>query len=131
MLLGFYSGLVVFGILFLIVLFVFIKTFQLKKQNKLPVVMLGILMIFTFVVTSIYSLDFYSLKTGQAKSVVGACSLEFISGGGRSLDTTNVTIDHETYTIKSERFKDIADGQYECALTYLPVTKIVTDITIY
>lgn len=59
MFLGFYSGLIVFVRLFFVVLFVWIKTLQLKKQNKVPVIMLGVLMVFTLVVANIYSIDFY------------------------------------------------------------------------
>ncbi|WP_274307212.1 cobalamin biosynthesis protein CobN [Solibacillus daqui] len=130
MLLGFYSGLIVFVLLFFIVLFVWIKTFKLKKQNKMPIIMLGVLMVFTLVVASIYTTDFFYLKTEQTKSTAGACTLEFVSGGGNSLDTTEVIIDNKKYSIKSEHFKDIADGNYFCEITYLPVTKIVTEISI-
>lgn len=80
MLLGYYSGLIVFVLLFFIVLFVWIKTLQSKNQNKMPVIMLGVLMIFTFIVASIYSIDFYYLKTEQTKSTAGACTLEFVRG---------------------------------------------------
>lgn len=130
MLLGYYSGLIVFVLLFFIVLFVWIKTLQSKNQNKMPVIMLGVLMIFTFIVASIYSIDFYYLKTEQTKSTAGACTLEFVRGGGNSIDTTKVTIENKTYSIKSVHYKNIADGTYYCEITYLPVTKIVTEISI-
>lgn len=130
MLVGYYSGLIVFVLLFFIVLFVWIKTLQSKNQNKVPVIMLGVLMVFTFIVSSIYSIDFYYLKTEQTKSTVGACTLEFVRWSGNSIDTTKVTIENKTYSIKSERFKNIADGIYYCEITYLPVTKIVTEISI-
>ena len=130
MLLGFYSGLIVFVLLFFIVLFVWIKTLQLKKQNKVPVIMLGVLMVFTLVVASIYTTDFFYLKTEQTKSTAGDCTLEFVSGGGNSIDTTEVMIAKKTYSIKSEHFKDIANGNYYCEISYLPVTKIVTEISI-
>ena len=130
MLLGFYSGLVVFILLFIIVFVVFIKTLKLRQQNTLPAIMLGVLLVFTGVISSIYSVDFYFLKSGQTKSTSGACSLEYVTGNGNSMDSTDVTIGDKTYSIKSSRFKEVEDGQYNCTISYLPITKIVTEISL-
>lgn len=131
MLFGFFSGLIIFFILFVVVLIVFIKTIKLRQTNTLPVIMLGVLMVFTLVVTSIYSIDFYFLKSDQTNSTAGACTLEFVRGNGNSADSTEVKIDNKTYSIRSSRYKDMEDGHYYCDLTYLPITKIVKEISIH
>lgn len=39
-------------------------------------------------------------------------------------------IEDKVYNIKSSTYKDFPDGRYHCELTYLPISKIVTDIEI-
>ncbi|WP_339176179.1 cobalamin biosynthesis protein CobN [Solibacillus sp. FSL R5-0691] len=132
MLIGFYSALIIFTLLFIIAAFFFIRQFVNKKVSpyNLNTIMLGVLSLFMLIVSGIYSYDFYHLQTGDQKTAGGSCEITFVNGHGRSIDTTEVTIENKVYNIKSSTYKDFPDGHYQCELTFLPITKIVTQIDI-
>lgn len=132
MLIGFYSALIIFTLLFIIAAFFLIRAFVNKKVSpyNLNTIMLGVLTLFMLIVSGIYSYDFYRLQTGDQKTAGGICEITFVNGHGKSIDTTEVIIENKLYTIKSDTFKNLPDGRYYCVLTHLPISKIVTDIDI-
>lgn len=132
MLTGFYSALIIFTLLFIIAAFFFIREFVKKKVSpfNLNTIMLGVLTLFMLIVSGIYSYDFYHLQTSDQKTAGGICEITFVNGHGRSIDTTEVIIEDKVYNIKSSTYKDFPDGRYHCELTYLPISKIVTQIDI-
>lgn len=132
MLIGFYSALIIFTLLFIIAAFFFIRQFVNKKSSpyNMNTFMLGVLTLFMLVVSGIYGYDFYHLQTGIQKTAEGICEISFVNGHGKSIDTTEVMIEDKVYNIKSSTYKDLPDGRYNCELTYLPISKIVTQIDI-
>ena len=132
MLTGFYSALILFTLLFIITAFFFIRQFVNKQvsPSNLNTIMLGVLTLFMLIVSGIYSYDFFHLQTGDQRTAGGICEITFVNGHGRSIDTTEVMIEDKVYNIKSSTYKDFPDGRYHCELTYLPISKIVTDIEI-
>lgn len=132
MLIGFYSALIIFTLLFIIAAFFFIRQFVNKQVSpyNINTFMLGVLTLFMLIVSGIYSYDFYHLQTGDQKTAGGICEITFLNGHGRSIDTTEVMIEDKVYNIKSNTYKDFPDGRYYCELKFLPISKIVTDIDI-
>lgn len=133
MLIGFYSALIIFTLLFMIAAFFFIRQFVNKKTSffNMNTFMLGLLMLFMLVVSSIYGFDFYHLQMGNQKSAEGVCEINFVNGHGKSIDTTEIMIKDTIYSIKSSTYKDLPNGSYYCELAYLPITKIVAEIDIH
>lgn len=131
-LIGFYSALIIFTLLFIIAAFFFIRQFVNKKSSphNMNTFMLGVLTLFMLIVTGIYGYDFYHLQAGNQKFAEGICEINFVNGHGRSIDTTEVKIEDNLYNIKSGTYKDLPDGRYNCELSYLPISKIVTQIDI-
>ena len=74
MLLGFYSGLIVFVILFFVSSFFFIKEVKKKSFTTSPIsiIMLAVLLIFTLTISVIYSYDFVKLQTDETKTTRGS-----------------------------------------------------------
>ena len=132
MLIGFYSALIIFTLLFMIAAILFIRQFVNKKASpyNMNTFMLGALMLFMLVVSSIYGFDFYHLQMGNQKTAEGVCDINFVKGHGRSIDTTEIMIEDKLYNIKSGTYKDLPDGRYYCNLAYLPISKIVSEIDI-
>ena len=132
MLLGFYSGLIVFVILFFVSSFFFIKEVKKKSFTTSPIsiIMLAVLLIFTLTISVIYSYDFVKLQTDETKTTSGVCHMKFVNGHGNSIDTTEIKIDDKIYSIKSDQYNSLPDGTYFCEITYLPITKIVAEIII-
>ncbi|MGN7476246.1 cobalamin biosynthesis protein CobN [Solibacillus silvestris] len=132
MLLGFYSGLIIFALLLIIVTVFFIREFWKKEKSAYSAntFMLGVLMLFMLILSSFYTYDFYHLHFGNIKSAEGVCDIKFVNGGGKSIDTTEVAIDNKLYSIKASTYKHLPDGRYNCDLAYLPITKIISEIDI-
>ena len=132
MLISFYSTFIAFIMLFLItlVVIVIINRKKSKDDRGVGVVMLVVLSIGTLIVSIIYGYDFIQLNTEQQRVIEGKCDTKFINGHGKSIDTTEITIEGKIYTIKSARYKNLKDDTYYCSLSYLPITKTISEIEI-
>lgn len=129
MLLAFYSTLIIFLLLFLVSSAYLLAIFNRKTSAIGKPFILTILLILSLTITCIYGYDFIHLKRDNTKYTSGICLVQFIRGG-KSIDTTEVTIKDKIYKIKSEKYSDLPDGTYSCELRYLPLTKIVFESNI-
>lgn len=129
MLVGFYLLWIAFAaILFicLINIFIIAKKKQLYTVNT---VLLTTLALFSITIVTVCSYDFYAKLTSE-HIAAGQCEFTY-KKGGNTIDTTEIIIDDTRYTIKSDFFKKIDDGIYSCEIHYLPLTKLVYELTIH
>lgn len=127
MLLAFYATLITFAVLAIITA---IYWFYLIAQKKTTIgynLLLITLLAFCSIIVAVFGYDFIQHQRGNTLLEAGECSTTYIRGG-KSVDTTEVKLNGETYTIKSDKFKDLPDGTYRCEVAYLPITKYISEV---
>lgn len=107
-----------------------IITLKNRASSTGNTISLVVLLTFCLIITFLYGSDFIQLKRNNIKETSGVCQIEYIKGG-KSIDTTEITIEGKMYTIKSEKYKSITDGTYSCKIQFLPITKTITDLVIF
>lgn len=129
MLVAFYSALITFLILFIITLIFLVRFITRKEATASHILALVSLLLLTGIISGIYGFDFLKLQAGELQLAQGDCLIEF-NENGRSIATTTVEINGKTYQIKGDTYNHLPDGNYQCKVHYLPVTKIIESIHI-
>jgi len=104
--------------------------FHLIKHNRATsgnVLALSSVLLLTGIILGIYGFDFYKLQAGELQIAQGKCFIEF-NDNGKSITTTSVEIDETAYQIKSDTYKGLPDGNYQCKIHYLPFTKNIESL---
>lgn len=127
MLFAFYITLITFTLIAIVTASYWLYIIANKKSTIVHNLLLITLLAFCSIIVAIFGYDFIQLQLGHTLSDAGQCETNFIRGG-TSVDTTEVKLNGRTYTIKSDLFKDLQDGLYECEITYLPITKNIVEV---
>ena len=127
MLIAFYITLIIFLVLFIVTLSYLVSLVKRKKATGGNVVALCSLLLLTGIVSGIYGFDFLQLQAGKVQIAQGDCFIEF-NNNGTSIATTTIRIDDKAYQIKGDTYNDLPDGNYQCKVHYLPVTKIIESL---
>lgn len=125
--LAFYATLIVFSILSVVTTTCWLYLLTKKKSNALSNLVLLVLLTICSVIVALFGYDYIQLQRGNTFSDGGQCVTKFIRGG-TSVDATKITLNGQSYTIKSDEYKDLPNGTYECVIEYLPLTKYISDV---